>query len=227
MNNPRPVSVLLADDHPVVLHGMASILAAHPDLNVVSRCDNGLAAAQAIRELVPDVAVLDIGMPGLNGLGVLSQITDSGVATKIVFMSAAPTDSEILNAVARGARGILLKDMAPDNLVRCVRRVAAGEQWFPADVVEAAMKRETGQRIKSEQLVRTLTPREREVVVLLCEGHSNKQIARDLNLSEGTVKIHLHNIYDKVGVSNRTALAALAIVHRDRLRAPPEGAKGE
>ncbi len=138
MNSPGPpISIVLADDHPVVLHGMASILR--------------------------------------------------------------------------------LKDIAPESLADCVRQVASGGQWFPADVVDAAMEREMGRRVQSKQLVQTLTPRERQVVVSLCEGNSNKRIARQLNLTEGTVKVHLSNIYNKLGVANRTALTALTIVHRDQL----------
>jgi DNA-binding NarL/FixJ family response regulator len=111
----------------------------------------------------------------------------------------------------------MLKDIAPESLADCVRQVASGRQWFPADVVDAAMEREMGRRVQSKQLVQTLTPRERQVVVSLCEGNSNKMIARQLNLTEGTVKVHLSNIYNKLGVANRTALTALTIVHRDQL----------
>jgi two-component system, NarL family, nitrate/nitrite response regulator NarL len=218
MNGPRPpISIVLADDHPVVLQGMASILRSQPDINVVALCEDGIAAAKAIRLFVPDIAVLDISMPGLNGLDVLSSITSDGLATKVIFLSATATDGQILTAITRGAKGIMLKDIAPESLANCVRQVAKGRQWFPADVVDAAMEREMGRRVQSKQLVQTLTPRERQVVVSLCEGNSNKMIARQLNLTEGTVKVHLSNIYNKLGVANRTALTALTIVHRDQL----------
>jgi len=219
MNGPRPpISIVLADDHPVVLQGMASILRSQPDINVVALCEDGIAAAKAIRLFVPDIAVLDISMPGLNGLDVLSGITSDGLATKVIFLSATATDGQILTAIiTRGAKGIMLKDIAPESLANCVRQVAKGRQWFPADVVDAAMEREMGHRVQSKQLVQTLTPRERQVVVSLCEGNSNKMIARQLNLTEGTVKVHLSNIYNKLGVANRTALTALTIVHRDQL----------
>ena len=218
MNGPRPpISIVLADDHPVVLQGMASILRSQPDINVVALCEDGIAAAKAIRLFVPDIAVLDISMPGLNGLDVLSRITSDGLATKVIFLSATATDGQILTAITRGAKGIMLKDIAPESLANCVRQVAKGRQWFPADVVDAAMEREMGRRVQSKQLVQTLTPRERQVVVSLCEGNSNKMIARQLNLTEGTVKVHLSNIYNKLGVANRTALTALTIVHRDQL----------
>ena len=135
MNSPRPsISIVLADDHPVVLHGMAGILRAQPDINVVALCGDGIAAAEAIRRFVPDIAVLDISMPGLNGLDVLSRITSDGLATKVIFLSAAATDSQILTAITRGAKGIMLKDIAPESLADCVRQVASGQQWFPADV---------------------------------------------------------------------------------------------
>jgi two-component system, NarL family, nitrate/nitrite response regulator NarL len=218
MNSPRPaISIVLADDHPVVLHGIASILRSQPDINVVALCGDGIAAAKSIRTLVPAIAVLDISMPGLNGLDVLSGITSEGLSTKVIFLTAVATDSQILTAITRGAKGIMLKDIAPESLADCVRQVASGRQWFPADVVDAAMEREIGRRVQSKQLVQTLTPRERQVVVSLCEGNSNKRIARQLNLTEGTVKVHLSNIYNKLGVANRTALTALTIVHRDQL----------
>src|SRR5499433_906406 len=217
MNSPRrPISIVLADDHPVVLHGMAGILRAQPDINVVALCGDGIAAAEAIRRFVPDIAVLDISMPGLNGLDVPG-ITSDGLATKVIFLSATATDAQILTAITRGAKGIMLKDIAPESLADCVRQVVSGGQWFPADVVDAAMEREMGRRVQSKQLVQTLTPRERQVVVSLCEGNSNKMIARRLNLTEGTVKVHLSNIYNKLGVANRTALTALTVVHRDQL----------
>src|SRR5262249_37087000 len=145
MNSPRrPISIVLADDHPVVLHGMAGILRAQPDINVAALCGDGIAAAEAIRRFVPDIAVLDISMPGLNGLDVLSRITSDGLATKVIFLSATATDAQILTAITRGAKGIMLKDIVPESLADCVRQVASGRQWFPADVVDAAIGARNG-----------------------------------------------------------------------------------
>jgi len=218
MSRPRRVSIVLADDHPVVLHGLASILRAEPDLDVVALCGDGISATQAIRQHGPELAVLDIGMPGMNGIDVLSSVVADGLATKVVLLTAAATDGQILSAISRGAKGIMLKDMAADSLVHCVRQVAVGQEWFPTELLEAGIEREMGHQLQKERL-RTLTAREREVVLSLCEGHSNKQIARELNVTEGTVRIHLHNIFDKLGVTSRTALTALAIIHRDELKA--------
>ena len=214
----RPMSIVVVDDHPVVLHGVAGILQANAEMEVVAICSDGAAAVEAIRKFAPRVAVLDVTMPGLNGLDVLAALAAEGLRTKIVLLTATATDGQILTAIARGVTGILLKDAALDDLVDCVREVAAGRNWLPSDVIEAALERETGSRLMGMRVTETLTVREREVMLLVSEGVSNKEVGRRLNLSEGTVKIHLHNIYQKLGVANRTALTALAIAHRDQLR---------
>jgi two-component system nitrate/nitrite response regulator NarL len=214
----RSISIVLADDHPVVLHGVADILRAEPDMNVLAACNDGTAAVQSIRQFAPDIAVLDIAMPGLNGLEVLSDIVADGFKTKVVFLTAVATDHHVLAAIANGAKGIVLKDAAPDSLVDCVRDIAAGKQWFPTDVVEAALKRDAGRRAESQHFVQKLTTREQQIVILVAEGLPNKNIARRIGLTEGTVKIHLHNIYGKLEVANRTALTALAIAYQYRLR---------
>ena len=215
--SPRTLSIVVADDHPVVLHGIAAILQANAEMEVVAVCSDGAAAVKAIRKFTPSVAVLDVAMPGLNGLDVLAAIAADGHGTKVVLLTATATDGQILTAIARGVRGILLKDAALDDLVDCVREVAAGRDWLPSDVIDAALERETGRRLMGLRVTESLSIREREVMLLVSEGLSNKGVGRRLNLSEGTVKIHLHNIYQKVGVANRTALTGLAIAYRDQL----------
>jgi DNA-binding NarL/FixJ family response regulator len=215
----QTISIVLADDHPVVLHGVAGILRAQPDMNVLAACSDGSAAAQAIRQLVPDVAVLDLAMPGLNGLDVLSSVVNEGGKTKVVFLTAVATDDQILAAIANGAKGIVLKDAAPDSLVDCVRSVATGKQWFPTDLVEAALRHDGGRRADPSPFLHKLTAREQQIVLLVAEGLSNKDIARRIDVTEGTIKIHLHNIYDKLEIPNRTSLTALAIAYQHQLRA--------
>ena len=215
--SPRTLSIVVADDHPVVLHGIAAILQANAEMEVVAVCSDGAAAVKAIRKFTPSVAVLDVAMPGLNGLDVLAAIAADRHGTKVVLLTATATDGQILTAIARGVRGILLKDAALDDLVDCVREVAAGRNWLPSDVIDAALERETGRRLMGLRVTESLSLREREVMLLVSEGLSNKGVGRRLNLSEGTVKIHLHNIYQKVGVANRTALTGLAIAYRDQL----------
>jgi two-component system nitrate/nitrite response regulator NarL len=212
------ISIVVADDHPVVLHGVAGILRVQADMNILAACSDGASAANAIQQFAPAVAVLDIAMPGVSGLDVLSSVVASGSDTKIVFLTALATDDQILTAIANGAKGIVLKDAAFESLVACVREVAAGRQWFPVDLVETALRRDTQQRAESRRFVQRLTEREQEIVLLVAEGLSNKEIARRINLTEGTIKIHLHNIYDKLEVPNRTALTALAITYQHQFR---------
>ena len=210
----RCISLVVADDHPIVLEGVVGVLRMHRDLNIVAVCSEGLGAARAIREFRPDVAVLDVSMPGMSGIDILSTIVEHRYETKVIFLTAGMSDKQLLTAIAQRACGLILKDEAADNIVKCVREVAAGRKWIPTNIVEAALEREEGRR----DLIDKLTVRERQVTSLISEGVSNKAIGRQLNLTEGTVKIHLHNIYSKLEVPNRTALTTLAIAYQSELR---------
>jgi len=212
-----PISIVIADDHPVVLRGITALLESNSDLSIVATCPDGTAALDAVRKLAPDIAVLDIAMPGLSGLEVLTAIGAERLQTKTILLTVAAEDSQILTAVASGARAVLLKDTAPDELVRCIRDVAVGRSWLPGDTIAPVLERETGRQTEAMRIIKALTRRELQVMMLVSEGLSNKEVARRLTMSEGTVKIHLHNIYQKVGARNRTILTMLAIAHRDQL----------
>jgi two-component system, NarL family, nitrate/nitrite response regulator NarL len=214
------ISIVVADDHPFVLHGVADVLRSNPDMDVVAVCNDGATALEAIRKCSPDVAVLDIAMPQLTGLDVLASIATDDLATKVVLLAATASDEQIVRAIARGVRGIVLKEEALTELARCIRAVAEGRKWLPVALVDAALERETKRRSTSQRLTELLTTRERQIVLLVADGLSNKEVGRKLNLSEGTVKIHLHNIYQKLHVNNRTTLATLAIAHRAELDLP-------
>jgi DNA-binding NarL/FixJ family response regulator len=207
-----PCSVVVADDHPLLLWGLVDVLRSCPTLKVVGACGHGNSALEAIRQLSPDVAVLDIAMPP-NALDILATIGRESRATKVVYLTASITDSQVLTAIGHGVKAILFKDTAADDLVSCVRTVADGGKWFPAGLLEAALERETGRRGLREETDRMLTTREREIALLVAEGLSNKQVGERLNIAEGTVKIHLNNIYRKCGMQNRTLLAAFARAH--------------
>jgi DNA-binding NarL/FixJ family response regulator len=211
------ISVVLADDHPAILLGVAELLRSNRDIKVAATCSNGTAAMIAIRQLAPTVAVLDFFMPGLNGLEVLANLSAERSVTRAVFLTATATDKQLLTAVSRGAKGIVLKETALDELVECIRVVAGGREWLPPSLIDAAFEREAARQSVSTHLAQSLTCREREIVLLVAEGLSNKEMCRRLGLSEGTVKIHLHNIYEKVGINNRTALAAMAVAGREEL----------
>ena len=209
------LSVTIADDHPIVLLGLDGLLRASERFEVVSVSFNGLDALDALRNIEPDLAVLDICMPGLTGLQVLQHVEHEGLRTRIVFLTASATDDQILTAVTHGVWAIMLKEAAAE-LVNCLEDVAMGERWLPPELVSPALSREVDRLNETERLDNVLTAREREISILVADGLSNKEIARRTNIAEGTVKIHLHNAYQKLGLSNRTSLAGLA----QRLWAP-------
>jgi two-component system, NarL family, nitrate/nitrite response regulator NarL len=185
---------------------------------VRAKCQSGADTLRAIREHRPHVAVLDIVMPDMTGLETMARMRSEGLETKVIFLTANATDANILFLIENGARALLLKDAAISELASCIRIVAGGGLHLPTDLVTAAIERETGRRSVGEHFERVLSAREREVVMLVAEGLPNKEVARRLNLSEGTVRIHVHNIYQKTGIASRAALTALALTHRDLLR---------
>lgn len=206
--------VVLADDHPVVLAGVRSLLAAVAgEFEVVAVRSDGALALEAIRDTAPEIAVLDINMPRLTGLDVLQAVRESGLTTRVVLLTASVEDGQISRAVAGDAWGIVLKDAAGDELVECLRHVASGQRWLPPDVIGPALERDEERRASSDGVDKLLTARERQLAIMVAEGLSNKHISRATGIAEGTVKIHLHNIYQKLNVANRTALAAFAQRH--------------
>jgi DNA-binding NarL/FixJ family response regulator len=202
--------IVLADDHPIVLGGLRALLSSRPTIEIVGTATDGARALQLICSAEPDLALLDINMPTLTGVDILQKIEGEGLSTRVILLTASASDAHIERAVNCGAWGIMLKDTAADDLLAAIEGVVAGERWLPEDLVGPAILREIQRRNQKQSLDALLTPREQELVRLVAEGLANKQIARRIRISEGTVKIHLHNIYQKVGVSNRTALATLA-----------------
>jgi DNA-binding NarL/FixJ family response regulator len=199
------ISTILADDHPLVLRGLADLLAGDPDFEVVAVATDGRTALGLIEEKQPDIAVLDVVMPGLSGIEVLNELVHRNSEVKIVFLSALITEAQSLHAMANGAWGILLKESAPETLIECMREVHAGRRWMPAELFQRSHVSREPVSSGSTNLA-LLTDREREIVSLVSEALPNKLIARRLNLTEGTVKIHLHNIFGKLNVKTRSAL---------------------
>jgi two-component system, NarL family, nitrate/nitrite response regulator NarL len=140
------VRVILADDHPVVLSGLKGLLSLCPGLEVIASVANGADALKSLRDLEPDVAVLDINMPQLTGIEVLEAIETEGLSTRVVLLSASATDVQITRAVKKGAWGIMLKDTAADTLIECMEAVSKGERWLPTDLIERAFQRELERR---------------------------------------------------------------------------------
>jgi DNA-binding NarL/FixJ family response regulator len=202
-------SVLIADDHPIVLGGLRALIDSDPDFHVVATAENGDEAAQKIAQFVPDLAVLDLNMPRQSGLEVLSRVGQAGLATQIVILAAAASDAQIHDIVGAGARGLLFKESAPRVLMDCLTAVVGGGVWLPPGTEQIVSRLEERSRAWQFRM-RSLTGRELEVVRLVNSGCSNKEIAYTLQLSEGTVKVHLNNIFRKLNVSTRFELTSLA-----------------
>jgi len=210
MASPMTFRIVLADDHPIVLHGLRQLFERQEDFTVVGCCPDGAAALAAVRAERPDVLVLDLRMPGQSGLDVLRTIAAEGVPCHSVLLTAAVRDEEVVEAVKCGAKGIVLKESSADMLLDCVRRVARGESWIERETVTRAFKRVVERGSPSGNADETLTPREVEMVRMVAQGLRNKVIAERLSISEGTVKVHLHNIYEKLGVDGRLELVLCA-----------------
>ena len=205
-----PISLVLADDHPIILDGLEMLFRAEQDFQVLARCVNGEETLQAVRHHRPDILILDIRMPGKDGLAVLREMKKDSLPTRAVLLTVGLDEDDLLEAIRLGVRGVVLKEMAPQMLVQCVRKVHAGEQWLEKRSVGRALEkmllREAGER----QVAGVLTPRELEIVRMVASGLRNKEIADSLSISEGTVKIHLHHIYEKLHLASRLELALYA-----------------
>jgi DNA-binding NarL/FixJ family response regulator len=200
------IDLVLADDHPIVLSGLENMFRRERDFNVVASCVDGVEALRAIGRHRPSVAVLDLRMPRMHGLAVLSQMQKEGVATRTVLLAAVLDDDDLLEAVHLGVRGVVLKEMAPTLVVQCVREVHAGGQWLEKRSVTQALDKLVRRQAGVREMEKVLTPREFEIARAVAEGLRNKEIAERLGIAEGTVKIHLHVIYHKLNIDGRIAL---------------------
>jgi DNA-binding NarL/FixJ family response regulator len=205
-----PIRLVLADDHPIVLDGLERLFRAEADMEVLARCANGDETLRAVRHRRPDVAVLDIRMPGLDGLAVLRVVHREKLETRVVLLTASLDEDDLLEAVRLGVRGVVLKEMASQLLVQCVRKVHAGEKWLERQSFSRALEKMLRREAGAREAARVLTPREIEVVRMVAGGLRNREIGERLSISEGTVKIHLHNVYEKLQVTGRVELAAYA-----------------
>ena len=209
------IRVLVADDHAIFRDGLRKLLNSDQEITVVGEAQNGEEAIKLVAKLKPDVLLLDLRMPEKDGLAVLEEINFDTIPTRVVVLTAAEDDRDVIRAMRLGARGVVLKQSATELLVKSIHRVHAGEIWLDnrmtAEVLKAFSKSsEAGPR--SEKPL--LSGREKEVVQLVAQGFRNKEIGEKLFISEQTVKNHVHNIFDKLGVSDRLELALYALHHR-------------
>lgn len=204
--------VVVADRHPVVLRGLSSVLGAEGDFEIVASCGDAASCVQAIESLAPDIVILDSTMPELIALN-SSALNPADRSIRLVFFIPSE-DYELVLPDAFDGCSVLLKETLPEVLVRSLRQIASGERIVPQSPIDQVMP--AGHGVNSDNALAVLTDRERQIMRLVSEGLSNKQIGRRLNIADGTIKVHLHHIFQKLEISNRTALAALAISQNDR-----------
>ena len=195
-------TVLIADDHPIMLSGVESLIAS-AQYEVVGRIADGAEVLPAIAALQPEIVLLDVSMPGMTGTEILGRLREQDSPAKVVLLTAQLEDDALLEAMRLSVEGIVLKNGGERSLIDCLDKVTAGGRWIPQDLlVRASALRE---RQKSDPL-NTLSERERQLSELVAEGLRNRAIAEELGLSEGTVKVYLNRIYEKLGISSRTEL---------------------
>ena len=206
------IRIIVVDDHPIVRDGLVTILGTQPDFDVVGEAGGGQEAIDLVTQLSPDVMLLDLEMPELDGVAVLQTLRDRDIATNAIVFTAFDTDERILEAVQAGARGYLLKGAERQELFEAIRVVNRGGSLLQP-VIASKLLRQVSEASQASSEIESLTPRELEVLKLLAQGLQNKEIASDLVISERTVKFHVSSIMGKLGASNRTEAVAIAANH--------------
>jgi two-component system, NarL family, nitrate/nitrite response regulator NarL len=220
----QKIRIVVADDHPIFRDGLCRLLALEEDFEVVAQAQDGRQVLEILQQLEPDILLLDLKMPGLDGLATLQRLQAARNKTRVIVLTASDDKNEFVQAMKLGTSGIVLKQTATELLIKSIRKVHAGEIWLDSHTTAAVIR----QFVAAEEAPpppppppaasaprdrerSPLSQREREIVALVAQGFKNKEMAEKMFISEQTVKNHLHNIFDKLGVSDRLELALYAI----------------
>ena len=204
MASQAKIRVLVVDDHPMVRDGIKANLKPQRDMTVVAEANDGVEAITLIKKQLPDVVLLDLRMPRLDGLDVLVEVNESKLSAKVIIMTTFDSEEDVHRSMKAGARGYLLKDSSQEEILDAIRRVNLGETYLPARIVQ-----KVAERMRNPEI----SPREREVLNCVAAGKSNKEIGVQLLITEGTVKTHVKSLLEKLGAAGRTAAVRQA-VHR-------------
>ena len=225
-NGKTKIRIVVADDHPIFRDGLCKLLALEEDFEVVAQAQDGRQVLEVLQQLEPDILLLDLRMPGLDGLATLQRLQAVKNKTRVIVLTASDDKNEFVQAMKLGTSGIVLKQTATELLIKSIRKVHAGEIWLDSHTTQAVIRQfvanEEPQQPPPQQALPATSPmrdrersplsqREREIVSLVAQGFKNKEMAEKMFISEQTVKNHLHNIFDKLGVSDRLELALYAI----------------
>jgi NarL family two-component system response regulator LiaR len=209
------VKVLIVDDHQVVRQGLRTFLELHDDISVIGEADDGIKAVEMVSQLQPDVVLMDLVMPHMDGITATQMIHASGSPTKIIALTSFSEDDKVFPAIQAGATSYLLKDVSPDDLVDAIRAVHHGEARLHPDITRKLMEHVSQVRSLPQEIpLEELTKRELEVIRLVAMGRNNREIAQELFISEKTVKTHISNILGKLNLEHRTQLAIYAIKNK-------------
>ena len=206
------ITVLIVDDHEVVRRGLRSFLESQDDLEVVGEAANGAEAVQKVQELLPDLVLMDLVMPGMDGIDAIRQVSRVSPSSRVLVLTSFSEDEKVFPAIKAGANGYLLKDVAVEDLARAIRSVAGGEFLLHPEVAGKVLD-EFRETTKAIPPLSDLTPREVEVLGLIAKGYSNKEIASSLLIATRTVKAHVSNILSKLHAMDRTQAALYAVRH--------------
>lgn len=201
--------LLVADDHRIVLEGVEGLLRT-AGYDIVATCTNGEQVLQALTAEPPDIMILDVQMPAPTGLDILREVKDRRLAVQVILLTSSINNAQALEAIRLGVEGLILKEAASQDLLECVKNVAEGRHWLDPAAARLALNAAIAPTRSQDRNPPLLTAREVEIVQRIALGRRNKEIGRDLNITEGTVKMHLHRIYEKLGVKNRTELSNVA-----------------
>jgi two-component system nitrate/nitrite response regulator NarL len=216
-DNAQLVRILIADDHPIFRDGLRKLLEVEKDFKVIGEASDGSEAIEMVKQLKPDVLLLDLAMPRVPGLETLRQLGSSVEAIRVILLTAAIEREQIVDALHHGVRGVVLKESATELLLKSIRCVMDGQYWVGRESVSDLVRIIRDLTAIPEQGTRkrayNLTPRELDIISAIVDGYTNKDIAEKFSIAEQTVKHHLGNIFDKLGVSNRLELALFAVNH--------------
>ncbi|MEJ1354536.1 MAG: two-component system response regulator NarL [Candidatus Sedimenticola sp. (ex Thyasira tokunagai)] len=212
MSEQQVQRMVVIDDHPLLRKGLQQLADLSPDIEIIGETDSGAEGLTLVQELCPDLVLLDLNMPGMNGLETLAALKKMDIETRVVILTVSNAEEDIVSALRNGADGYLLKDMDPEDLLTKFQEVAEGRVVMSPNIAESlARSMQSTGRNEQQQNARELTSREHEILLHIRDGESNKIIGRELNIAEATVKVHVKNLLKKLSLKSRVEAAVWAV----------------
>lgn len=214
MFDEKPATIMLVDDHPLLRKGLNQLIEFEDDLDVIGEASSGQQAIEMALELQPDLITLDLNMQGMDGLETLKHLRDKGIDSRIIMLTVSDNDEDVVEAVRSGADGYLLKDMDPEDIIDKLREAALGKMVMSAKLTEVLVTALRKPERAGSRALASLTSRELEILKLIAKGMSNKLIARELDISDGTVKVHVKHFLKKLNLRSRVEAAVWMVHHQ-------------